>query len=193
MSWKKYFKSSNLPSNISPLGGGRMPDPGYRNYQSNLPDVYIGHPNRIERYNQYEQMDMDSEINAALDILSEFMTQKNEANNTPFDVKFKDNPTDNEIKIIGTRHGEKLYETLCTREEMVKAEDMGDFYRIPADNRDLNYAQYFSQGEQDVSLIEDYHSHNTTQQDVEGMKQLLSKLPLIRKEIFGEEVIQMPG
>jgi UDP-N-acetylglucosamine 4,6-dehydratase len=100
---------------------------------------------------------------------------------------------DTEIKIIGTRHGEKLYETLCTREEMVKAEDMGDFYRIPADNRDLNYAQYFSQGEQDVSLIEDYHSHNTTQQDVEGMKQLLSKLPLIRKEIFDEEVIQMPG
>jgi UDP-glucose 4-epimerase len=76
---------------------------------------------------------------------------------------------------------------------MVKAEDMGDFYRIPADNRDLNYAQYFSEGEQDVSLIEDYHSHNTTQQDVEGMKQLLSKLPLIRKEIFGEEVTQMPG
>jgi UDP-N-acetylglucosamine 4,6-dehydratase len=100
---------------------------------------------------------------------------------------------DTEIKIIGTRHGEKLYETLCTREEMVKAEDMGDFYRIPADNRDLNYAQYFSEGEQDVSLVEDYHSHNTVQQDVEGMKQLLLKLPLIRKEIFGEEVAQMPG
>jgi hypothetical protein len=100
MTWRKYFKSSNLPSNISPLGGGRMPDPGYRNYQSNLPDVYIGHPNRIERYNQYEQMDMDSEINAALDILSEFMTQKNESNNTPFDIKFKDSPTDNEVKII---------------------------------------------------------------------------------------------
>ena len=62
---------------------------------------------------------------------------------------------DNEIKIIGTRHGEKLYETLCTREEMVKAQDMGDFYRIPADNRDLNYAQYFSEGEKDVSLIEE--------------------------------------
>jgi hypothetical protein len=77
-----------------------MPDPGYRNYQSNLPDVYIGHPNRIERYNQYEQMDMDSEINAALDILSEFMTQKNEANNTPFEIKYKDQPTDNEVKII---------------------------------------------------------------------------------------------
>lgn len=99
----------------------------------------------------------------------------------------------NEIKIIGTRHGEKLYETLCTREEMVKAEDMGDFYRIPADNRDLNYAQYFSEGEQDVSAIEDYHSHNTEQQGVEGMKKLLSTLPLIRKEVFGEDVTQMPG
>jgi UDP-N-acetylglucosamine 4,6-dehydratase len=100
---------------------------------------------------------------------------------------------DNEIKIIGTRHGEKLYETLCTREEMVKAEDMGDFYRIPADNRDLNYAQYFSEGEQDVSIIEDYHSHNTEQQDVEGMKKLLSTLPLIRAAVFGEDVAQMPG
>ena len=99
----------------------------------------------------------------------------------------------NEVKVIGTRHGEKLYETLCTREEMVKAEDMGDFYRIPADNRDLNYAQYFSEGEEDVSIIEDYHSHNTEQLGVEGMKKLLSKLPLIRKEIFGEDVSQMPG
>jgi UDP-N-acetylglucosamine 4,6-dehydratase len=100
---------------------------------------------------------------------------------------------DNEIKIIGTRHGEKLYETLCTREEMVKAEDMGDFYRIPADNRDLNYAQYFSEGEQDISTIEDYHSHNTEQLGVEGMKKLLVNLPLIKKEVFGENVDQMPG
>ncbi|AOW08152.1 polysaccharide biosynthesis protein [Flavobacterium gilvum] len=100
---------------------------------------------------------------------------------------------DNEVKIIGTRHGEKLYETLCTREEMVKAEDMGEFYRIPADNRDLNYAQYFSEGEEDMSLIEDYHSHNTERQGVEGMKKLLSVLPLIRKEVFGEDVEQMPG
>lgn len=100
---------------------------------------------------------------------------------------------DNEIKIIGTRHGEKLYETLCTREEMVKAEDMGDFYRIPADNRDLNYAQYFSEGEQDVSVIEDYHSHNTEQLGVEGMKKLIVNLPLIKKEVFGEDVAQMPG
>lgn len=101
--------------------------------------------------------------------------------------------SDAEIKVIGTRHGEKLYETLCTREEMVKAEDMGDFYRIPADNRDLNYAQYVSEGEKDISIIEDYHSHNTTQQDIEGMKKLLIGLPLIRKEVFGEDVPQMPG
>jgi UDP-N-acetylglucosamine 4,6-dehydratase len=100
---------------------------------------------------------------------------------------------DTEIKVIGTRHGEKLYETLCTREEMAKAEDMGEFYRVPADNRNLNYNQFFSEGETDVSLVEDYHSHNTKQLDVEGMKKLLSKLPLIQKEVFGEDVQQMPG
>lgn len=100
---------------------------------------------------------------------------------------------DNKIKIIGTRHGEKLYETLCTREEMIKAEDMGEFYRIPADNRDLNYAQFFSEGEKDISLVEDYHSHNTSQVDVAGMKSLLLKLPIIRKEIFGEEIVQYPS
>lgn len=99
----------------------------------------------------------------------------------------------NPVRIIGTRHGEKLYETLCTREEMVKAEDMGDFYRIPADNRDLNYAQYFSEGAENISRIEDYHSHNTKQEDVEGMKKLLLKLPLIRKEVLGEVVTQYPG
>lgn len=96
------------------------------------------------------------------------------------------------VKIIGTRHGEKLYETLCTREEMMKAEDMGDFYRIPADNRDLNYAKYFSEGEQDIAKVEDYHSHNTEQQGVEGLKKLIAKLPLIRKEVFGEDVMQYP-
>lgn len=87
------------------------------------------------------------------------------------------------VKIIGTRHGEKLYETLCTREEMTKAEDMGEFYRIPADNRDLNYASYFSEGEEDIAKIEDYHSHNTEQCDVEGMKKLLIGLPLIQEEL----------
>lgn len=99
----------------------------------------------------------------------------------------------NEVKVIGTRHGEKLYETLCTREEMVKAEDMGEFYRVPADNRDLNYARYYSEGIEDVSVIEDYHSHNAERLGVEGTKELLLKLPLIRKEVFGEDVAQMPG
>ncbi|NEU10273.1 polysaccharide biosynthesis protein [Flavihumibacter sp. R14] len=93
----------------------------------------------------------------------------------------------NEIRIIGTRHGEKLYETLCTREEMIKAEDMGDFYRIPADNRNLNYNQYFSEGEIDVSKVDDYHSHNTAQLNAEGMKELLIKLPVIQEAMKGHE------
>ena len=91
--------------------------------------------------------------------------------------------SDSELKIIGTRHGEKLYETLCTKEEMNKAEDMGEFYRIPSDNRDLNYNQYFSEGEVDISHIEDYNSHNTEQCDIEGMKNLLTGLPLIKDEL----------
>lgn len=105
--WKKYFKTSNIQYGSSPINGStaisgsqQRADPGYRNWQSNLPEVYIGHPNRIERYNQYEQMDMDSEINAALDILAEFCTQKNEENGTAFTIDFKEKPTDNEVKII---------------------------------------------------------------------------------------------
>ena len=102
--------------------------------------------------------------------------------------------SDAEVKIIGTRHGEKLYETLCTREEMQKAEDLGEFFRIPADNRDLNYKQYFAEGNVHISKIEDYHSHNARQQDVEGMKKLLKKLPLIQREVFGDmEAVQYPG
>jgi UDP-N-acetylglucosamine 4,6-dehydratase len=91
-----------------------------------------------------------------------------------------------EIKVIGTRHGEKLYETLVNREDMVKAQDLGDYYRIPADNRDMNYEQYFSEGEQLINLNDEYHSHNTARLDVEGMKQLLLKLPMIRKDVLGE-------
>tara|TARA_R110002051_G_scaffold303610_1_gene372567 strand:+ start:19895 stop:20899 length:1005 start_codon:yes stop_codon:yes gene_type:complete len=90
---------------------------------------------------------------------------------------------DNPIKIIGTRHGEKLYETLCTREEMQKAEDMGEFYRIPADNRDLNYSRYFSEGETDISNIEDYHSHNTEQLSNEALKNLLLNLDYIKEQL----------
>lgn len=88
--------------------------------------------------------------------------------------------TNTEIKTIGTRHGEKLYETLVTREEMAKAENMGNYYRIPCDSRDLNYDQFFVEGSEEVSIIEDYHSHNTQRLDVEEMKRLLLKLELIR-------------
>src|SRR5574344_79336 len=88
-----------------------------------------------------------------------------------------------EVKTIGTRHGEKLYETLVTREEMVRAIDMGEYYRIPCDTRDLNYDKFFTQGNAEVSKIEDYHSHNTKRLDVEGMKQLLLKLEFIREDL----------
>lgn len=87
------------------------------------------------------------------------------------------------VKVIGTRHGEKLYETLVTREEMAKAIDMGDYYRIPCDTRDLNYDKYFTQGNEEVTKIEDYHSHNTARLDVEGMKKLLLKLRFIREDL----------
>jgi UDP-glucose 4-epimerase len=95
-----------------------------------------------------------------------------------------------EIKVIGTRHGEKLYETLVNREDMVKAEDLGEYYRIPADNRDLNYEQYFSEGEHLINQNEEYHSHNTARLDSEGMKELLLKLPQIRKDILGEVILE---
>lgn len=89
--------------------------------------------------------------------------------------------SDAEIRVIGTRHGEKLYETLVTREEMSKAEDMGDYYRIPCDTRDLNYDKFFIEGSEKISQIEDYHSHNTRRLDVEGMEQLLFKLDFIHE------------
>ena len=88
-----------------------------------------------------------------------------------------------DVKVIGTRHGEKLYETLVTREEMSKAEDMGDYYRIPCDTRDLNYDKFFVFVCEEVSKIEDYHSHNTRRLDVEGMKELLLKLNFIREDL----------
>lgn len=103
-SWKKYFKVYNgdTSGNTSPLGGSydKNASPVFRNYQSNLPDVYIGHPNRIDRYNQYEQMDMDSEINAALDILADFCTQNDPNSERVFSVFYNDTPTDSEVKII---------------------------------------------------------------------------------------------
>lgn len=106
---------------------------------------------------------------ATLDVLAEALKQLYHLNN--------------EVKTIGTRHGEKLYETLVTREEMAKAIDMGEYYRIPCDTRDLNYDKFFVEGNEEVSRIEDYHSHNTARLDVQGMKQLLLKLEFIREDL----------
>jgi UDP-glucose 4-epimerase len=88
-----------------------------------------------------------------------------------------------EVKVIGTRHGEKLYETLVTREEMAKAIDMGNYYRIPCDTRDLNYDKFFTEGNEDMTKIEDYHSHNTARLDVEGMKEQLLRLRFIQEDL----------
>ena len=114
--WRKYFKVADTSGQLSPISGRNADgfpkygknngadnypaDMVYRNYASRLPEVYSGHPNRIERYNQYEAMDMDSEINACLDIISEFSTQMNEQNSTPFEIKYNDTPTDHEIDIV---------------------------------------------------------------------------------------------
>jgi len=120
MSWRKYFKVADTGGTLSPISGkNQFGLPGYsktgdagssawaaqnefafRNYASRLPEVYSGHPNRIERYNQYENMDCDSEINACLDIIAEFSTQTNEDNQTPFDINFTEKPTDHEVEII---------------------------------------------------------------------------------------------
>ena len=88
-----------------------------------------------------------------------------------------------EVKVIGTRHGEKLYETLVTREEMAKAIDCGNYFRIPCDTRDLNYDKFFTEGNEEVSKIEDYHSHNTHRLDVEGMKEQLMRLRFIQEDL----------
>lgn len=99
---------------------------------------------------------------------------------------------DTTIRVIGTRHGEKLYETLVTREEMAKHVDMGNYFRVPCDDRDLNYNKYFVEGEEEISKIDDYHSHNTRRLDVKGMQELLLKLPLVRKDVLGEDGFQYP-
>ncbi|HHE5072679.1 TPA: polysaccharide biosynthesis protein, partial [Escherichia coli] len=97
------------------------------------------------------------------------------------------NVPDHPVNVIGTRHGEKLYEALLSREEMIAAIDMGDYYRVPPDLRDLNYGKYVEQGDSRISEIEDYNSHNTQRLDVEGMKELLLKLAFIRAIRAGEK------
>ncbi|HIF9354871.1 TPA: polysaccharide biosynthesis protein [Photobacterium damselae] len=97
--------------------------------------------------------------------------------------------TNHQVNVIGTRHGEKQYEALCSREEMFVAQDQGDYYRVPADNRDLNYSKYFEEGEKDLSKIEDYNSHNTNRLNVEEMKELLRKLDFMRDIEAGKLII----
>ena len=89
----------------------------------------------------------------------------------------------NKIKIIGTRHGEKLYESLVSREEMIKSEDLGEYFRIPADYRDLNYSNYFTEGNKDITNIEDYNSHNTTRLGVDETIELLLKLDYVQEQL----------
>lgn len=96
---------------------------------------------------------------------------------------------DHPIRIIGTRHGEKLYETLLTREEMAAAEDQGDYYRIPPDLRDLNYDKYFEEGEERISEGHDYNSHNTRRLDVEATKDLLMSLAYMQAAVRGDQVL----
>ena len=96
---------------------------------------------------------------------------------------------DHAVNVIGTRHGEKLFEALCSREEMFVALEQGDYYRIPADNRDLNYSKYFENGESNLSKVEDYNSHNTLRLDLDGMKNLLRKLDFIREIESGNIVV----
>lgn len=91
--------------------------------------------------------------------------------------------TDNEIKIIGTRHGEKLYETLLTKEEYIVAEDMGDFFRIPADKRDLNYDKYFVEGDKTLTTQDEYNSHNTEILNIDQIKEKLMQLDFVKDEL----------
>jgi UDP-glucose 4-epimerase len=97
---------------------------------------------------------------------------------------------ENPIQVIGTRHGEKLYETLLTREEISGAEDMGDYYRVAADNRDLNYGVYFDTGRDEVSAKDDYNSHNTKRLSVDGMAQMLLELDIVQRALAGERITE---
>jgi UDP-glucose 4-epimerase len=96
--------------------------------------------------------------------------------------------SDVETRVIGMRHGEKLYETLVTREELQRAEDMGDYYRVPLDDRNLNYAKYFTEGEKEEVKIEDYTSHNTERLDVKQVEELLLTLPKVKAELETDEI-----
>jgi UDP-N-acetylglucosamine 4,6-dehydratase len=164
-------RGSVIPLWIDQIKSGKpitITDPGMTRYMMTLDDAVDLVLYAFENGNQGDLFVQKAPA-VTLDVLADSLKELYKA--------------DNEVKIIGTRHGEKLYETLVTREEMFRSEDMGDYFRILADARDLNYDKYFVEGQTDISRIEDYHSHNTRLLNKEEMKQLLLKLPEIREDI----------
>ncbi|MDD3944723.1 MAG: polysaccharide biosynthesis protein [Bacteroidales bacterium] len=164
-------RGSVIPLWVDQIKAGKpitITDPGMTRYMMTLDDAVDLVLYAFEHGNQGD-MFVQKAPAATLTVLAESLKELYHA--------------DTEVKVIGTRHGEKLYETLVTREEMFRSEDMGDYFRIPADDRDLNYDKFFVEGQEDISRVEDYHSHNTFRLDKEGMKQLLLKLPEIREDI----------
>ena len=164
-------RGSVIPLWVDQIKSGKpitITDPGMTRYMMTLDDAVDLVLYAFENGNQGDLFVQKAPA-ATLDVLADSLKELYNA--------------DTEVKIIGTRHGEKLYETLVTREEMFRSEDMGDYFRIPADARDLNYDKFFVEGQEDISKVEDYHSHNTFRLDKEGMKALLMKLPEIREDI----------
>ena len=164
-------RGSVIPLWVDQIKSGKpitITDPGMTRYMMTLDDAVDLVLYAFENGNQGDLFVQKAPA-ATLDVLADSLKELYNA--------------DTEVKIIGTRHGEKLYETLVTREEMFRSEDMGDYFRIPADARDLNYDKFFVEGQENISKVEDYHSHNTFRLDKEGMKALLMKLPEIREDI----------
>jgi UDP-glucose 4-epimerase len=164
-------RGSVIPLWVDQIKAGKpitITDPGMTRYMMTLDDAVDLVLYAFEHGNQGDLFVQKAPA-ATLTVLAESLKELYHANT--------------EVKVIGTRHGEKLYETLVTREEMFRSEDMGDYFRIPADARDLNYDKFFVEGQEDISKVEDYHSHNTFRLDKEGMKKLLLKLPEIREDI----------
>jgi UDP-N-acetylglucosamine 4,6-dehydratase len=165
-------RGSVIPLWIDQIKSGKpitITDPGMTRYMMTLDDAVDLVLYAFENGNQGDLFVQKAPA-VTLDVLADSLKELYKA--------------DNEVKIIGTRHGEKLYETLVTREEMFRSEDMGDYFRIPADVRDLNYDKYFVEGQTDISRIEDYHSHNTRLLNKEKMKELLLKLPEVKNDVI---------
>lgn len=164
-------RGSVIPLWIDQIKGGKeitITDPNMTRYMMTLEDA-VDLVLYAFQHGKNGDLFVQKAPAASLDVLAKALTELFKTN-TP-------------VRVIGTRHGEKLYETLVTREEMAKSEDMGGYYRVPADNRDLNYDKYFIEGQEEIATIEDYHSHNTKQLSVEEMKELLMKLDIVNGQV----------